>query len=324
MRACLVPQYGGPEVLEFRDVPTPQPKPDEVLVRVRACTVTSGDARIRGLNVPYGFKLLMRLALGVRGPRQPILGSELAGDVVAIGSSVMNFQVGDAVMAMSGKMGAQAGFVALPASSAITLKPTIISYAEAAAIPFGGLTMLDFYERAELKRGERVLVNGASGAVGLAAVQLARIAGADVTAVCSAANTSLVLEHGATRTIDYTREDLAKGSERYDVVVDTVGTAPYERVRSVLTSRGRVLLVLATLPQILRSVWTTLRGPHRVIAGPSSERPDHLRKLADLTAAGSYKAVIGRRFTFDEIADAHRYVETGRKIGAAVVELGAD
>lgn len=321
MRACLVSRYGGPEVLEFRDVPTPEPKAGEVLVRVRACTVTSGDARIRGLNVPYGFAALMRLALGFRGPRQPILGSELAGDIVALGENVTDFAVGDVVMAMSGKLGAHAEFITLPAASAITRKPANLSYAEAAALPFGGLTMLDYYERAGLRSGERVLVNGASGAVGVAALQLARLAGADVTAVCSAANADLVRSLGASRVVDYRRENIAVLNERFDVIVDVVGSAPYERVRHLLAPRGRALLVLATLPQMLRGAWTSARGPHRIISGPGSERPEHLRRLAEFAAAGHYRPVIGRRFGFTQLPDAHRYVETGRKVGAAVIEM---
>jgi NADPH:quinone reductase-like Zn-dependent oxidoreductase len=322
MKAITCRRYGPPEVLALEEVETPTPKDDEVLIRVHATTVTSGDRRVRAGDAPAGFGLLMRLAIGISGPRRPILGIELAGVIEAAGKSVRRFEAGDAVFAIDGaRMGGYAEYKCLPEDGAVALKPPSMSFTEAAAMSFGGTTALDFFRRGELRPGERVLVNGASGAVGTAAVQLAHHFGAEVTAVCSGANAELVRSLGANHVIDYTREDFTDHGESYDLIVDTAGTAPYSRVRRSLTRAGRLLLVLAGLPAMLPIPWVALTSRRRIFAGPATERAEDLCRLAELADTGAFRPVIDRHYPIAQIVEAHRYVDSGRKRGNVVVTL---
>lgn len=322
MKAIVVERYGPPEVLHVGDVAKPVPKGDEVLIRIRATTVTSADCRIRSLNMPLGFGFISRLVFGITKPRQPILGSELAGEVESVGGTVRKFKPGDRVFAMGGMgMGCHAEYKCLPESGALAFMPADLTFEEAAAIPFGGTTALDFLRRGELSEGERILINGASGAVGTAAVQLARHFGAEVTAVCSAANRALALSLGAVRVIDYTQTDFTRNGERYDVIVDTVGSAPYSRCKASLKDHGRLLLVLAGLPDMLPIPWVAVTSDKKIFAGPATERAEDLRFLADLVQTGHFKPVIDRRYSFDQMAEAHAYVDTGRKKGNVVITV---
>lgn len=323
MRVAAYERYGPPDVVQLIEVEKPTPRDGEILIRVRATTVNSGDWRVRSLDVPDGFRLLSRLFLGYSKPRQPILGTELAGTIEAVGAGVTKFKVGDDVFAFSGvHMGCHAEYKCMPEDGRVVPKPKNISYDEAAALSFGGTTALSFFRRAKLQRGETVLVNGASGAVGVALVQLAKHFGAEVTAVCSGANAELVRSLGATRVIDYTKEDFSKNGETYDVIADTAGTAPFSRCQGSLKGGGRLLLILAGLGETLRAPWISLWGDKRVIAGPVAEDVEDLRLLAELTSADKFRPVIDRRYPFDQIVEAHRYVDTGRKRGSVVVTLG--
>jgi NADPH:quinone reductase-like Zn-dependent oxidoreductase len=300
------------------------PKDDEVLIKVRATTVTSGDWRVRSLTLPRGFRLLGRAAIGMFGPRQPILGTELAGDIEAVGKSVRTLKVGDAVLAFSGvAMGCHAEYKAMREGSAIVRKPANLTYEEAAVLPFGGTTSLDFFRRGKLVSGERVLINGASGGVGTSAIQLAKHFGAHVTGVCGTNNLDLVKSLGADELIDYTQQDFAQNGQSYDVIVDTAGTAPYARCRASLKPNGRLLVVLGTLPDLLRAPWISMTSDKKVVAGPASERLEDLEVLQALAESGKLRPVIDRRFPFERMVDAHRYVDTGRKRGSVVVTLDA-
>jgi NADPH:quinone reductase-like Zn-dependent oxidoreductase len=324
MRAVIYTQYGAPDVLQFCELSVPTPKDNEILVKLRATTVTSADWRVRSLSMPRGFGPFGRLAFGVMKPRQPILGTELAGDVIAVGRQVTQFKPGDAVFAYTGaRMGCHVEYKCLAADSAVALKPTNLSYAQAAALSFGGATMLDFYRRANLQSGERVLVNGASGAVGTAAVQLARHFGAHVTAVCSKANAAMLQSVGAQRVLDYAAEDFAQPGAAYDVVVDTVGNAPFARSAPVLAPGGRLLLVLADLAGLLTAPWHSMRSGKRVIAGPVAERAEYIHTLRELAQAGAFTPVIDRIYSFDQMRLAHAYVDQGRKRGNVVVRVGS-
>jgi NADPH:quinone reductase-like Zn-dependent oxidoreductase len=324
MKAAVYAKYGPPEVLHLKEVEKPTPKGDEVLIRIRATTVTSGDWRARSLDLPKGFGPLGRPVFGFFGPRQPILGTELAGDVESVGKNVTEFQVGDAVLAFSGvRMGCHAEYRVMPERGMVVRKPVHLSYEQAATLPFGGTTALDFFRRGQLKSGERVLVNGASGGVGTAAVQIAKHLGAHVTGVCSTANVELVRSLGADEVIDYRAQDFTRDGRVYDVIVDTVGTAPFSRSRNSLSAGGRLLAVLASLPEMLRIPWDTWRTGKKVVAGPARERPDDLRLLVSLAESGALKPVIDRRYQLERIADAHGYVETGRKRGSVVITLDA-
>jgi NADPH:quinone reductase-like Zn-dependent oxidoreductase len=324
MKAIVYERYGSPDVLELKEVAKPTPKDNEVLIKNHATTVTSGDWRARSLELPVGFGFMGRLVFGISRPRQPILGTELAGHIESVGKDVTKFKVGDQVFAFSGaSMGCHAEYKCMPQDGAVASKPANLTYDEAAALSFGGTTALVFFRRAKLQSGEKVLVNGASGGVGTAAVQLARHFGADVTAVCSTANLELVRSLGAAHVIDYTKDDFTKNGETYDVIVDTAGTAPFSRSKGSLKERGRLLLVLGGLPDILRMPWASLTTSKKVIAGPAAVRAEDLRVLADLAAAGEFKPVIDRRYPFEQIADAHRYVDTGHKKGNVIITLGA-
>ncbi len=270
--------------------------------------------------MPAGFGLIARLALGVSKPRQPILGSELAGTVESTGKGVKEFKVGDKVFGFTGaRLGCHAEYKCMPEVGGVALKPPSLSFDEAAALSSGGTTALHFLRRGQLRRGERVLVNGASGSVGSAAVQLARHFGAEVTGVCSRANVELVRTLGADHVIDYTAEDFTENGETYDVIVDTAGTAPFPRSDASLKEKGRLLLVLSGLRDVLQAPWVSMASGKRVIAGPAAWRPEDLRFLAMLAAAGEFKPVIDRRYPFEAITEAHRYVDGGRKKGNVVV-----
>ena len=323
MKAILYQQYGPPDVLQMADIAKPIPKPNEILIKTYATTVTSGDWRVRSLTVPAGFGWMTRLVFGVSRPRQPILGSELAGVVESVGAAVSRFKVGDAVFAFSdARMGCYAEYKCMPQDGAVACKPLGLSYGEAAALSFGGTTALDFLRRAKLQRGESVLINGASGAVGAAAVQLARHFGAHVTAVCGTANMAWVRALGASQVIDYTQEDFTQNGQTYHVIMDTVGTAPFSRCQASLRDGGRLLLVLAGLADMLHAPWASLTSGKRVIAGPVSVRAEDLPLLAELATTGAFKAVIDRRYRFEQMVEAHRYVDSGRKKGNVVVMLG--
>ncbi len=322
MKAFVYTKYGPPDVLHLKEVAKPTPKDNEVLIKTYATTVTSGDCRVRSLNVPVGFGLISRLFLGVLRPRQPIPGTELAGKIESVGKDVRKFKVGDSVFAFSGVgMGCYAEYKCMPEDGAMALMPANLTYEEAAAISFGGTTALDFFRRGKLQNGERVLINGASGGVGTAAVQLAKHFGADVTGVCSTANVELVRSLGATHVIDYTKEDFTQNGASYDIIVDTVGTAPFSRSKDSLKEGGRLLMVLGGLPDMLKIPWVLMTSSKKVIAGPAAERAEDLRFLAKLAEAGEFKPVIDRRYPFEQIAEAHRYVDTGRKKGNVVITL---
>lgn len=325
MKAIVCERYGSPEVLKVKEVEKPTPLNNEVLIKIYATTVTSGDWRVRSLKVPTGFGSIMRLVLGISRPRQPILGSELAGVVELAGKDVSKFKVGDSVFAFSDfAMGCHAEYKCIPENGAIALKPTNLTYDEAAALSFGGMTALDFFNRAKLQHGESVLINGASGAVGTAAVQLARHFGAEVTGVCSTSNLELVRSLGAHHVIDYTKEDFTQNGETYDIIVDTVGTASFNRSKASLNEGGRLLMVLAGLPDMLQALGVSMTSSKKVVAGPAATRAEDLRFIAQLAETGVFKPVIDRRYSFEQIVEAHRYVDTGRKKGNVVIILEHD
>lgn len=320
MKAIVCTKYGSPDVLKLIEVAKPIPKDNEILIKIYATTVTSADWRLRSLDMPPGFGIISRLVFGVSKPRQPILGTELAGEVESVGKNATKFKAGDRVFAFCGAtMGCHAEYKCLPEDGPVVLKPANLTYEEAAALSFGGTTALDFFRRGNLQQGEKVLVNGASGAVGTAAVQLAKYFGAEVTAVCSGANVALVKSLGADRAIDYTQEDFTKNGETYDIILDTAGTAPFSRSKASLKEGGRLLLVLSGLPEILQIPWVSVTSGKKVIAGPAAERVEDLCFLAKLAEAGEFKPIIDQYYSFDRIADAHRYVDTGRKKGNVVI-----
>jgi len=334
MRAAVVDRYGGPEVVRVTERPDPVPRAREAVVRVVATTVNSGDARIRGARFPRGFGVPGRLALGLRGPRRDVLGVAFAGVVEALGTDAAGTRppsasvgieasplaVGDRVCGMTGaRMGAHAELVAVGAER-LARVPDGVSYDDAAGVLFGGSTALYFLrDKAALRPGERVLVVGASGAVGTNAVQLAKHLGAEVTAVTSAPNADLVAELGADQVVDHRATPIARLGEqsagRYDVVLDAVGSLSPATGRPLLAAGGRLLLAVATLGEMI-----TAHGP--VKTGTSPERPEDFATLLELVADGRLRVVVERALPLDAIAEAHARVDSGRKVGNLVVRPG--
>ena len=307
MRAAVVTEYGGPEVVQVQEVPRPSAGRGEVLVRVEAVAVTSGDARIRGARFPAGFAVPARLAFGLRRPRRPVLGSAFSGVVEAVGPGVTSPVVGDAVCGMTGlRLGAHAEHVVQPAAKAVPV-PAGVSHDDAAGVLFGGTTALHFV-RGRVRPGTTVLVIGASGAVGTNAVQLARHLGGVVTGVTSGANAALVRDLGATHVVDRTQVDVTTLDERYDVVLDAVGVLSIPAGRRLLRPGGTLLLVVAGLADTLRA-----RGD--VVSGSSGERVEDMAELLGMVAAGDLVVVHDRAYGLDDVVEAHRRVDTGRKVG---------
>ncbi|MBD2867289.1 NAD(P)-dependent alcohol dehydrogenase [Paenibacillus arenilitoris] len=304
MKAIICTKYGSPDVLELQIVEKPVPKDNELLVKVRASTVTSGDCRVRGFRCPPAYWIPMRLVLGIRKPRKPILGVELAGEVEAAGKAVKRFGPGDRIFALSGmRFGAHAEYVCLPEDGVVAAMPANATFEEAAALPFGGTSAIHFLKKGRIQSGHKVLVYGASGAVGTAAVQLARCYGAEVTGVCSAANAELVKSLGADRVIDYAREDITERGDRYDIVFDAVGKLPKAKGKAALATDGK---------------FVSVEGQ-----GVARELAQDLIFLKELMEAGKFKAVIDRRYPLEQIREAHRYVEQGRKKGNVVIAVDA-
>lgn len=323
MYAYTYTEYGGPGVLNFVELPTPTPKANEVLIRIVATTVSAGDWRARSLTMPAGLGLVGRLVFGITRPRKPVLGTDLSGVVEAIGADVTTFQPGDAVIGFPGAgFGAHAEYITMPADGKVVRKPETLNFEEAAAIPFGATTAYDFLiNKGRLRAGERVLINGASGSVGSACVQLAKHFEAEVTGICSATNVDLVRNIGADHVIDYNTQDFTKEGPQYDMVVDTVDTAPWDRARHALVPNGRMLLIAgSTSDMILGWLKARLRGK-RLIGGVASESVNILRKVFDLAAAGDFHPVIDRSFDFSQMIAAHTHVDTGHKKGNVVVTI---
>ena len=305
MRAVVCTQYGPPEVLKLAELATPVPRKDEVRLRIRATAVTSSDCYLRGLTLPPSYRLMARLAVGWSAPRQPVLGMVLSGEVDSIGADVRSFSVGDEVFGFDRhRFGTYAQYVCWPADALLTARPRNLTDEQAAAIPYGGLLAQHFLRKARLRAGQRVLIVGASGAVGTSAVQLARHLGARVTGVCSTANLELVASLGASTVLDYTVEDFKDGTERYDLIFDAVGrrksAALLRGAERVLAPGGARISVDDGTPKLLR---------------------DDLVMLAGLAATGELRPVIDRVYTLDDIVDAHRYVDEGHKRGNVVVSV---
>lgn len=311
--AASVPRYGPPEIVTVDELPHPKPRAGDVLVRIEAAAVTSADARMRAGRFPRGFGGPARLAIGLRGPRARVLGSASSGIVEEVGGGVTRFAVGDAVAGMAGmELGAHAQYARIRASS-LTLKPSSVPHTDAAAILFGGATALHFLrDRAGVKPGDRVLINGASGAIGTAAIQLVTHFGACVTAVASARNHDLVTRLGAAEVVDYTMTPVTDLDERFDVVFDAVGNISRAQGLKLLAAEGKLVLAVANLAD-------TIRARGRVFAGPAPERAEDFAFLLDLVERGIVDPVTSVAGGLDSIQEAHRLVDTGRKVGNLVI-----
>jgi NADPH:quinone reductase-like Zn-dependent oxidoreductase len=323
MRAVVCTDYGSPDVLQLRDVVKPVPKDDEVLVRIRATTVSAADCELRRFDFAPWIWVPIRLAFGIRRPRQPVLGQELAGDVESVGKEVRSFGNGDRVFAATGiGLGAYAEYICLrenPQSGAIVTMPANLSYEEAAAVPYGGGEALQFLRKVDVRSGQRVLVNGAGGSFGTFAVQLAKVLGAHVTAVDRAPKLEMLRSIGADRVIDCSQEDFTDSAETYDVIFDVVRNTPSGRMVRLLTETGWLLMANPGFLQIVRARWASRGSKKRVSFAASGVTSEDLAYLRGLVEAGRLHPVIDRRFPLEQMVEAHRYAESGQKLGNVVV-----
>ncbi|MHC4808044.1 MAG: NAD(P)-dependent alcohol dehydrogenase [Planctomycetota bacterium] len=327
MKAIVCTKWGSPDFLELQEVEKPTPKDNEVLIRIYATTVTAGDCELRGLNFPPMLQLLMRLGFGFRGPRKEILGQELAGDIESAGKDVKLFNEGDQIFAHSGfGMGAYAEYICLTeesegAEGVLAIKPANMTYEEAAAVPLGGLEALHYLRKAELQSGEKLLINGAGGSIGTIAIQIAKHYGAEVTAVDSTMKLDMLRSIGADHVIDYTQEDFTNSGETYDVIFDVVGKSPYSRSERALSNIGRYLTSNPAPSQMLRPRRTSSKSSREALGGNVLYRPEGLYFLKELIEEGKIKTVIDRTYPLEQIAEAHRYVEKGVKMGNLVINV---
>jgi NADPH:quinone reductase-like Zn-dependent oxidoreductase len=317
MKAVVYTQYGPPEVLQLKEVEKPAPKNNEILVRVKATAVNSGDWRLRRAD-PFG----VRLFFGLTKPKLKILGGVFSGVVEATGKDVTRFRIGDEVFGSTDmKFGAYAEYKCFPETGSFALKPTRMTHAEAAVIPFGGATALYFLKKANILSGQKVLINGASGAVGSAAVQIAKSFGAVVTGVCSAANIDLVRSIGADHVIAYDVEDFSKSGESYDVIYDTVNKLSVSGSLSSLTKNGTLILGAAGLPEMMQGLWASMTKGKRVLTGVISQTAEDISFLKKLIEEGKLRAVIDRSYSLGQLAEAHTYAEKGHKKGNLSVAI---
>ena len=330
MRAVVYKAYGPPAVLKLQEMAKPIPKENEILVKIHAASLNFGDLLARKMNtvtprnftMPGPLWLPTRLTFGWSRPRNGILGSEFAGDVEAVGSQVTEFKKGDAVFGYRGpSMGTNADYICVSADSLVVHKPHNMSYDEAATVPYGALTALSLLRKVNVQPGQKVLINGASGAIGAAAVQLAKHFGAEVTGVCGTPRLAFVRELGADHVIDYTQNDFTQNGQQYDLIFDILGKQSFARVKGSLTANGRYLLASFKTKQLGQMVWTNLAGGKKVICALSSERREDLLTIKELIETGAYKTIIDRRFPLAETAAAHQYVEAGRKQGQVIITM---
>ncbi|MBI3135737.1 MAG: NAD(P)-dependent alcohol dehydrogenase [Bacteroidetes bacterium] len=322
MKAIICTKYGPPEVLQLKDIPTPEPKAHEIRVKVFATTVTVADFRVRSFTIPPSFWIPARLILGLFRPRKPILGVELAGEIDAVGSGVTKFKKGDSVFAATLKdFGAYAAYKCLSENGPVALKPQNMSPEESAAIPIGGCTALHYLRKSGVKAGQKILIYGASGSVGTYAIQLANYFGAEVTAVCSASNAALVKSLGAHKTVDYTAANFTSKLELYDVIFIAVDKFPFSDCHPFLTKNGVYVNITAPVKS-LRMHWISMTTEKKIVVGETASlKAEDLIFLKELTEAGVLNPVIDKRYPFEKMVEAHHYVGKGHKKGNVLITL---
>ena len=319
MKAIVYTKYGSPDVLQLQEVAKPTPKDNEVLIKIFATTVTSGDCRVRKAD-PFA----VRFFNGLTKPQKiTILGNELAGEIEEVGKNVKLFRKGDQVFGQAGmNLGANAEYLCLSEDAALAIKPANLTWEEAAVIPFGGNTALHFLKKGNIRSGQKVLIYGASGSLGTAAIQIAKHFGAEVTGVCSTTNIELVKSLGADNVIDYTNEDFTQSGQTHDIIFDTTGKSPFSGCLKSLKQNGIYLrAVHMALSSIVRGFWTSMTSSKKVIGGVATELKENLVFLKGLVEAGKLKPVIDRRYPFEQIAEAHKYVDNGHKKGNVAITV---
>jgi NADPH:quinone reductase-like Zn-dependent oxidoreductase len=331
MKAIVSTEYGSPDVLKIKDVAKPAPKDNEILVKVYATSVNYGDLLARNFkavtprtfNMPFFFWLPAKIAFGLSKPNITILGSELAGEVEAVGKDVTKFKAGDQVFAYLGmNMGANAEYVCLPETGTVALKPVNLSYEEAVTLPYGAIMATSLLGKANIQRGQKVLINGASGGIGSMAVQLAKHFGAEVTGVCGTPRLEFVKSLGADKVIDYTKEDFTQNGETYDLIFDILGRSSFSKLKHSLKPNGIYLLASFKMKALLQMLWTSITGSkQKVICAFANETAESLVFVKGLAETGEIKAIVERCFPLEQAAEAHKYVEEGHKKGNVVITV---
>lgn len=328
MKAIIWTRYGSADVLQLQEIEKPSPSDDEILVKIKATSVTAGDSEMRRLKLPLMLSFPMRLYAGVLRPKRiPILGQELAGVVEAVGKNVDSFKKGDQVFgATSLRFGGYAEYICLKASrnevqGALALKPTNLSYEEAAVVPTAALEALHFLREANIQQGQKVLVFGAGGSIGTFSVQLAKYFGAEVTAVDSTSKMEMLSQIGADHTVDYTKQDVTQNGELYDVIIDVVGKRLVSRRIKSLKPNGRYFLANASISHLFLRLWLSMTSQKKLIIEAADQTAKNLRFLKELIEAGKLIPVIDRSYPLEQIPDAHRYADTGQKLGNIAITV---
>jgi NADPH:quinone reductase-like Zn-dependent oxidoreductase len=330
MKAVVYTEDGPPDVLHLREVEKPAPKDNEILIRVYATSVNIGDIWARNFRAMSPRKFTMPLLLwlpsrmyfGLTKPRINILGNEFAGEVEVAGKEVKRFRKGDPVFGYRGQqMGANAEYLCMPEDKSVAIKPVNMTYEAAATVPYGALTALSLLRKANIQRGQKVLINGASGGIGSAAVQLAKYFGAEVTGVCGTRRLEFVKQLGADKVIDYTREDFTKNGETYDLILDVLGKSSFSRCQNSLKKDGIYLLASFKMKQLFQMLGTSITGGKKVICALSSESPEDLALVKKLVEEGKIRSIIDRCYPLEQAAEAHRYVEKGYKTGSVIIAV---
>ncbi|MCP4762831.1 MAG: NAD(P)-dependent alcohol dehydrogenase [archaeon] len=327
MKAIIWTNYGPPDVLQLKEIEKPTPKDNEVLIKIYATTVTSGDCEQRNLKFPIWYRPLLKAYIGLKKPtRITILGMELAGVIESVGKDVKLFNEGDQVFAATGfpGMGTCAEYICMseePEEGALAIKPTNMTFEETAAVPIGGFEALHYIRQGNIQKGQKILIIGAGGTVGPFAVQIAKYFGAEVTAVDSTEKLDMLHSIGVDHTIDYTQEDFTKKDEKYDFILDVVIKSSFSGCIRSLKQNGRYLIANARISQMIRGLWTTMTSNKKVIYGGAYPKTEDLLFLKELVEAGKIKSVIDRKFSLEQTVEAHEYVETGQKKGNVVITV---
>ena len=324
MKGVVYTKYGSPDVLQLKEVEKPIPKDDEVLIKVHAAEATKADCELRSFNFPVKwFWLPLRIAMGLIKPKKQILGGYFAGEVESVGKDVLKFKKGDQVFGTTKlRMGAYGEYVCLPASYTLVPKPYNVSFEEAAAVPLGGLNALHFLRKANIRKGEKVLVNGAGGSIGTFGVQIAKAMGAEVTAVDSTIKEDMLRRIGADHFFDYTKEDFTKSRKTYDVIFDMVAKSSYSECVKALNSKGRYLMANPRISDMLRSVLTSKFTDKTAIFVFAGEKEEELFALKQMIEEGKIQSILDKIFPFEQAAEAHRRVETEQRLGPVVISVG--
>lgn len=323
MKAAICTKFGGPEVIEVQEIEKPVPKDNEVLIKIGATTVTTYDCWVRGFKLSSRLvALLFGMNFGLKRPKDSILGTEFAGEIEEVGEHVKNYKPGDVVFGYPGmSIGSCAEYRCMAADGVLDIKPNNMTINEASSVLQGALTALYYLRKVNVNKNQKVLVFGASGGVGIYAVQLAKYFGAEVTGVCSTSKIELVKSIGADKVIDYTKEDFSKNGQKYDIVFDTIGKSPFSASVKSLEEKGHFLITTHKLPRVFRIVWQNLTSTKKVVSPLLKETKEDLIFLKELIEAGKLKSVVDRTFSLEETAEAHKYVESGRKKGHVIIKI---